>query len=558
MDSLDMDSYTRTAGHLQHFTLDTLPHFCPVRNREVLKNECLKLRSDPSNRILVCDKAGCTCTPIWLKYSGGNGSGPKEEDGGEKPRGAGRTRKKSKNSAFITRVRQGGKKTKPKNVEDPPKVVEEDENAAAAALADMGLGGIGEIEAEILDPVSEDGGDVGDEVTNPEIDAAVAAAAQDVSGAEKAGKGEKTETEPEPEGVRIEETNRVETSVSASEDDSGMGEEEATKTPPSILEGAVLKKLLVSEVYPNPDQPREFFDPEKLDQLAKNFKRKNQQQPVIVVKTDKGYMLVDGERRWRVAEAKHFKYIFAIILANPDIDIFEASAIANLGREGHTPMEYAKTAAKLIAKLEEVAENGKPLKKGVINERVAEALCMSVQTMLNYLDLLKVASDIQEQISLHSRDKDKGVPSGLAVELGRYIPDHQKQRQLLKRIQNEGMSVDRAKQFIRNQAGPEVRKPGRKRQLSDDYVVFKNSLGITEDRAKLILEMGPLKIIMLFYSRDKKDKAKVLECLDRIMAKFKKLRETVYNEGSIKDVVQESVRKLWEADRPGEGGGTEE
>ncbi|MFA4833335.1 MAG: ParB/RepB/Spo0J family partition protein [Patescibacteria group bacterium] len=541
-------------GRERHFTLETLPHSCAVKNAEVLKGVCLNLRSDAMNRITVCEKYGCS--PPWLKQASGGAHNLSLDAEAERARknaaadNGGRAEGKVKTPFSLPKIRGEGKAAKAKKPDDTLKAVEADPVAAEAALADIRAEGAEEVGAETLVLVPGDGEDEeagGVDAIESEIDAAVVVATRADMGVDE---------NREDDGA--------ETSVSTAEDDSGTGEgpswgEEVEKIPPSILEGAVLMKIPVDKIYPNPEQPREFFDKEKLGQLRKNLRKKNQKVPVTVIRTEQGFELVDGERRWLSAKAGGLQEVFAIVLVCSDIDIFEEAAIANLGREGHTPMEYAKTAAKLIAKLEKVVENGKPLKRGVINERVAVALCMSVQTMLNYLDLLKVAPEIQEQIVLHSRDKDSGVPSGLAVELAKYIPDHQKQRRLLEKIQNEGMSVARAKLFIKNHAGPEAGKPGsRKRQLSDDYPIFCNSLKIMEDRVDLALEMDAPKIIMLFYSRDGKDKARALERLDRIMKKLQKLRETVHNEGSIKDVVTDSVKKLWAADKPGGQGETEE
>ena len=59
----------------------------------------------------------------------------------------------------------------------------------------------------------------------------------------------------------------------------------------------------VDKLQPDPDQPREDFDPEALDRLAESMKARGQLQP-IRVRWDEGrgaYVIVCGERRWRAA-----------------------------------------------------------------------------------------------------------------------------------------------------------------------------------------------------------------------------------------------------------------
>lgn len=60
-----------------------------------------------------------------------------------------------------------------------------------------------------------------------------------------------------------------------------------------------IKNLDVNTVYPNPDQPRKAFDEASLKELADSITKHGVIQPVTVVKTDKGYMIVAGERRYR-------------------------------------------------------------------------------------------------------------------------------------------------------------------------------------------------------------------------------------------------------------------
>src|SRR5438105_15807388 len=65
-----------------------------------------------------------------------------------------------------------------------------------------------------------------------------------------------------------------------------------------------VQKLLISDIVPNPDQPRRVFEQTALDEMAESIKQHGVVQPVIVVRYGHGnnYRIVAGERRWRAAQ----------------------------------------------------------------------------------------------------------------------------------------------------------------------------------------------------------------------------------------------------------------
>ena len=66
-------------------------------------------------------------------------------------------------------------------------------------------------------------------------------------------------------------------------------------------EGAI-NTLKLTQIEPNPDQPRKVFDDEKLAALADSVKEHGILQPIVVKKNENGlYTIIAGERRWRAA-----------------------------------------------------------------------------------------------------------------------------------------------------------------------------------------------------------------------------------------------------------------
>jgi len=72
-----------------------------------------------------------------------------------------------------------------------------------------------------------------------------------------------------------------------------------------------VEKLLVSEVYPNPKQPRKSMV--GINDLAENIAEIGQLQPIVAVKTKKGYMIDSGEWRWRAHKLLNKKHIWGVL-----------------------------------------------------------------------------------------------------------------------------------------------------------------------------------------------------------------------------------------------------
>ena len=69
--------------------------------------------------------------------------------------------------------------------------------------------------------------------------------------------------------------------------------------------------IKVSEIKPNPNQPRRNFDSKALDELTNSIKEKGVITPITIRQLDKGYEIIAGERRWRAAKKAKLKIIVA-------------------------------------------------------------------------------------------------------------------------------------------------------------------------------------------------------------------------------------------------------
>ena len=134
----------------------------------------------------------------------------------------------------------------------------------------------------------------------------------------------------------------------------------------------------IEEIIPNRSQPRKHFDESKLQELAESIKEKGILEPLIVRKTDQGYELIVGERRWRAAQKAGLKEVPVVVKEAEGREALEISLIENLQREDLNPIEAAEAFKHLI---EEFKISQEDLSKRIGKDRT---------TIANTLRLLKL------------------------------------------------------------------------------------------------------------------------------------------------------------------------
>ncbi|MGL5899573.1 MAG: ParB/RepB/Spo0J family partition protein, partial [Lactobacillaceae bacterium] len=102
-------------------------------------------------------------------------------------------------------------------------------------------------------------------------------------------------------------------------------------------EGIIEIKL--ADIRPNPYQPRQIFDDDRLKELADSIKESGVFQPIIVKKGVNGYELIAGERRLRASKLAGKEKIPAIVRDYTDEQVLEITVLENLQREDLTPIE---------------------------------------------------------------------------------------------------------------------------------------------------------------------------------------------------------------------------
>ncbi|HHC8618516.1 TPA: ParB/RepB/Spo0J family partition protein [Staphylococcus aureus] len=183
-----------------------------------------------------------------------------------------------------------------------------------------------------------------------------------------------------------------------------------------------IKQIDISDIKPNPYQPRKTFDENHLNDLVDSIKQYGILQPIVLRKTVQGYYIVVGERRFRASKIAGLKYVSAIIKDLTDEDMMELAVIENLQREDLNAIEEAESYQRLMTDLK------------ITQQEVAKRLSKSRPYIANMLRLLHLPKKIADMV------KDGRLTSAHGRTL-LAIKDEQQMLRLAKRVVKEKWSV---------------------------------------------------------------------------------------------------------------------
>jgi ParB family chromosome partitioning protein len=199
-------------------------------------------------------------------------------------------------------------------------------------------------------------------------------------------------------------------------------------------------KIRLADIVPNPFQPRQRFDTEKMDELICSIREKGIIQPILVRLTEKGHELVAGERRWRAAQELQLEEIPAIVRSDiNDSDSLEISLIENIQREELNPIEEANAYRALINRFDYTLE------------KVGQIMGKDKTTISNSLRLLTLAQEI------HGFVIEGKISAGHAKAL-LSITSENKRKKIARMIVRKGISVRETEQ-IAQRMGTSKTKP---------------------------------------------------------------------------------------------------
>ena len=206
--------------------------------------------------------------------------------------------------------------------------------------------------------------------------------------------------------------------------------EEALLEEESLSGEEKVERIPVTEIRPNPYQPRQNFDQEALEELAESIQQNGVLQPIIVRKSSaKGYELVAGERRHRASILAGIDTIPAIIRELNEEFMIRYAILENLQREDLTPLEEADAYQLMMEKL------------GLTQEKVADALGKSRSHVANHLRLRTLPAEVKVLIN------ESKLSMGQARTL-RSLSDEPEVIRLAKRAVAENLTVRQLEKMV--------------------------------------------------------------------------------------------------------------
>jgi ParB family chromosome partitioning protein len=147
-----------------------------------------------------------------------------------------------------------------------------------------------------------------------------------------------------------------------------------------------LQRVPISQIRPNPYQPRKEFRPEELADLQASLKHSGLLQPITLRSTAGGYELVAGERRLRAATQLGWEDIPAIIRNVDDRALLSLALVENLQRADLNPIEEAEGYQRLINEFQ------------LTQQQVADAIGRDRSTIANMLRLLSLPVVVRKMV----------------------------------------------------------------------------------------------------------------------------------------------------------------
>ena len=191
-----------------------------------------------------------------------------------------------------------------------------------------------------------------------------------------------------------------------------------------------MTEIKLSDIIPNPTQPRTEFDEEALEELAESIRQLGLIQPITVKREGDKYIIISGERRWRASQKAGLEQIPAYIREVDDTTLHAMALVENIQREDLNAIEISLGMQRLVEEC------------GLTQEALAERLGKKRSTVANYLRLLNLPEEVQYAL------KGGIISMGHAKALVA-VESKAKQLSLLKRCIKSNLSVRQLEDLVR-------------------------------------------------------------------------------------------------------------
>ena len=203
-----------------------------------------------------------------------------------------------------------------------------------------------------------------------------------------------------------------------------------TKITSNKVSNTLSNMLPIEKVIANPNQPRQDFNKEDLEDLTQSIASRGIIQPIIVRVSKENndlYQIVAGERRWRAAQKAQLHEVPVVVRDFTDEELLEVAIIENVQRSNLNPVEEALAYKALIDNF------------NYTQEQVATGLGKSRSYIANLLRLLNLPEKVLKYVRVGS------LSSGHA----RTLVGHKQALALANIMIEENMSVREAEIYVK-------------------------------------------------------------------------------------------------------------
>lgn len=198
-------------------------------------------------------------------------------------------------------------------------------------------------------------------------------------------------------------------------------------------------EIAISQIRPNPKQPRSIFDDEALRELSASIKEIGILQPPVVRKIgDNQYELIMGERRLRAAKLAGLTIIPVIIRQTSDNELLREALVENIHRSNLNALEEAAAYNQMINDF------------GLTHDELANKLGRSRPLITNTLRLMNLPTSVQKKVA-------SGALSAGHARALLGLSDSDEIERMATKIVNEGLSVRSTEELIALSGGSKKR-----------------------------------------------------------------------------------------------------
>jgi len=203
----------------------------------------------------------------------------------------------------------------------------------------------------------------------------------------------------------------------------------------SSLPAAGVSNIPVEQIIPNPQQPRSYFDPEKLSELAASIREHGVIQPLVITRGHQPdqYVIIAGERRWQAAKEAGLKEVPVVLREASQQELLELALIENVQRDDLSPLETAEAYQRLQDEY------------SLTQDQIAQRVGKSRVSVTNTLRLLELSDEVKQ--ALASGDLTAGHARPL------HGLSQQAQHAALSTVKNQALNVRQTEELARRYKG---------------------------------------------------------------------------------------------------------